>query len=249
MWFRNELSSLAEASLYCYFKRHYRRFTLKIGPNIRDGFIGANLITNIGTELHTDTTRMATTLRPSESVQRNTKNFSFQHTVEMSIHPLTTWTQGSRAHRFSSLRSKTEMLFRNKNTWWHAWVVARVTTQRWWSFSAQHRGTSSGVCHRRLAKLDYDPTVTSRELQLIVLRSYWKLQTARDYVQRTSHSIPHECLAGDGTDATPCPFTVSVSLPKGGDGMAPLRDGEWPALRSCRLNLSTFWRRNYFFLF
>jgi len=36
------LSGVILIYYYWYFKRYYRRFTLKIGPNIRDGFIGAN---------------------------------------------------------------------------------------------------------------------------------------------------------------------------------------------------------------
>jgi hypothetical protein len=36
------LSDVILIYYYWYFRRHYGRFTLKIGPDIRDGFISAN---------------------------------------------------------------------------------------------------------------------------------------------------------------------------------------------------------------
>lgn len=36
------LSDVILIYYYWYFKRYYRRLALKIGPNVRDGFISAN---------------------------------------------------------------------------------------------------------------------------------------------------------------------------------------------------------------
>ena len=87
-------------------------------------------------------------------------------------------------------------------------------------------------CHRQLAKLDYDPTGTFRELQLILLSPHMELLKATAHncvVNCTTHSIPNKALAADGTVATPHRTTPSAEVRgmKGDAGMAPLRDGEW----------------------
>ena len=52
------------------------------------------------------------------------------------------------------------------------------------------------MCHRQLAKLDYDPTVTLRELQLIVLSPYTELLKATDSPQLcpTHYPFPTRAL-------------------------------------------------------
>ena len=90
--------------------------------------------------------------------------------------------------------------------------------------------------------MDYDPRGTLRELQLILISPHTELlkATAR------SQPIPFPTrvlLSVDGTVATPHRTTPSVEVHgmKGGARMAPLRDGQWSASRSCRLNLLNRW--------
>jgi hypothetical protein len=93
-------------------------------------------------------------------------------------------------------------------------------------------------CHRQLAKLDYDPTGTLRELQLILFSPHTELLKAT--VRAQPIPFPTRVLLSvDGTVATPHRATPSAEVHgmKGGAGMAPLRDGQWSASRSCRLNL------------
>jgi hypothetical protein len=93
------------------------------------------------------------------------------------------------------------------------------------------------MCHRQLTKLEYDPTVPLRELQLIVLSPYTELLKAADSPQLcpTHFPSPQWALLSMAPSLAAPLRGQRNSLPKGGASMAPLRDGEWSSSRSCRL--------------